>query len=114
MPRFNLQSLLSSRDVEAVKHPTLKNAMQAIYHMAMMGEDVLSALQENIQDIGHIQFADNQDIEPSRFRQARLHYYFQMVTFQCLFRLYRCRIPPKSGVKSIIYGRDNRFLNQSG
>lgn len=28
------------------------------YHMAMMGEDVLEGLQENIHQIGHIQFAD--------------------------------------------------------
>ena len=43
--------------LEAVQHPALKMQYDC-YHMAMMGEDVLQGLQENIQAIGHIQFAD--------------------------------------------------------
>ena len=59
MPRFLVQNIAQAQEIlEAVKHPALKMQYDC-YHMAMMGEDVLSALQENIQDIGHIQFADN-------------------------------------------------------
>ena len=59
MPRFLVQNIAQAQEMlEAVKHPALKMQYDC-YHMAMMGEDVLSALQENIQDIGHIQFADN-------------------------------------------------------
>ena len=59
MPRFLIQNLAQAQEMlEAVNHPALKLQYDC-YHMAMMGEDVLSALQENIQDIGHIQFADN-------------------------------------------------------
>ena len=59
MPRFLVQNIEQAQEMlEAVKHPALKMQYDC-YHMAMMGEDVLSALQENIQDIGHIQFADN-------------------------------------------------------
>ena len=43
--------------LEAVNHPALKMQYDC-YHMAMMGEDVLAGLQENIDLIGHIQFAD--------------------------------------------------------
>ena len=43
--------------LEAVNHPALKMQYDC-YHMAMMGEDVLEGLQENINLIGHIQFAD--------------------------------------------------------
>ena len=43
--------------LEAVNHPALKMQYDC-YHMAMMGEDVLEGLQENIHQIGHIQFAD--------------------------------------------------------
>lgn len=58
MPRFLVQNIAQAQEMlEAVKHPALKMQFDC-YHMAMMGEDVLSALQENLQDIGHIQFAD--------------------------------------------------------
>lgn len=58
MPRFLVQNIAQAQDIlEAVKHPALKMQYDC-YHMAMMGEDVLQALQENIDFIGHIQFAD--------------------------------------------------------
>ena len=58
MPRFLLQNIAQAQEMlEAVQHPALKMQYDC-YHMAMMGEDVLQGLQENIQDIGHIQFAD--------------------------------------------------------
>ena len=58
MPRFLVQNLAQAHEMlEAVKHPALKIQYDC-YHMAMMGEDVLSTLQENIDYIGHIQFAD--------------------------------------------------------
>jgi hydroxypyruvate isomerase len=43
--------------LEAVQHPALKMQYDC-YHLAMMGEDILEGLQENIEFIGHIQFAD--------------------------------------------------------
>ena len=58
MPRFLLQNIAQAQEMlEAVNNPCLKMQYDC-YHMAMMGEDVLSALQENIENIGHIQFAD--------------------------------------------------------
>lgn len=58
MPRFLLQNLAQAQEMlEAVNHPALKLQYDC-YHMAMMGEDVLQGLQENIAQIAHIQFAD--------------------------------------------------------
>lgn len=58
MPRFLIQNVAQAQEMlEAVNHPKLKMQYDC-YHMAMMGEDVLAAMQENIQMIGHIQFAD--------------------------------------------------------
>lgn len=58
MPHFLIQNIAQGQEMlEAVQHPALKLQYDC-YHMAMMGENVLSALQENIDLIGHIQFAD--------------------------------------------------------
>lgn len=58
MPRFLIQNIAQAQEMlEAVHHPALKMQFDC-YHMAMMGEDVLSALKENMDWIGHIQFAD--------------------------------------------------------
>lgn len=58
MPRFLLQNIAQAQEMlEVVQHSALKMQFDC-YHMAMMGEDVLSALKENIDWIGHIQFAD--------------------------------------------------------
>lgn len=58
MPRFLIQNTAQAQEMlEAVHHPALKLQYDC-YHIAMMGEDVLEELKENIHDIGHIQFAD--------------------------------------------------------
>ena len=58
MPRFLVQNIAQAQEMlEAVQHPALKMQYDC-YHMAMMGENVLEGLQENIDFIGHIQFAD--------------------------------------------------------
>lgn len=58
MPRFLIQNIAQAQEMlEAVNHPFLKMQFDC-YHMAMMNENILEALQENIQSIGHIQFAD--------------------------------------------------------
>ena len=58
MPRFLVQNIAQAQEIlEAVQHPALKMQYDC-YHMAMMGEDLLSSLKENIDWIGHIQFAD--------------------------------------------------------
>lgn len=58
MPRFLIQNIAQGQEMlEAVRHPALKLQYDC-YHMAMMGEDVLEGLQENIHQIAHIQFAD--------------------------------------------------------
>ena len=58
MPRFLVQNLAQAQEMlEAVHHPALKLQYDC-YHMAMMGEDVLQGLEENIEHIAHIQFAD--------------------------------------------------------
>lgn len=58
MPRFLIQNIAQAQEMlEAVQHPSLKIQYDC-YHMAMMGEDILTTLKENITDIGHIQFAD--------------------------------------------------------
>lgn len=58
MPRFLVQNIAQAQEMlEAVQHPALKMQYDC-YHMAMMGEDVLEGLKENIDQIGHIQFAD--------------------------------------------------------
>ena len=57
-PRFLIQNIAQAQEMlEAVKHPALKIQYDC-YHMAMMGENVLDTLKENIDWIGHIQFAD--------------------------------------------------------
>lgn len=59
MPRFLVQNIAQAQEMlEAVNHPALKMQFD-IYHMAMMGENILEALKENIDSIGHIQFADS-------------------------------------------------------
>ena len=58
MPGFLIQRMAQAQDLlKRVQRPNLKLQYDC-YHMAMMGEDVLEALKENIHDIGHIQFAD--------------------------------------------------------
>ncbi len=58
MPRFLIQNIAQAQDIlDVVAHPALKMQYDC-YHMAMMGEDVLQGLQENLAHIGHIQFAD--------------------------------------------------------
>lgn len=59
MPRFLLQNIAQTQEMlEAVGRPELKMQYDC-YHMAMMGEPVLQALQDNLSQIGHIQFADH-------------------------------------------------------
>lgn len=59
MPGFLIQSMAQAQAVlAAVNHPALKMQFDC-YHMQMMQENLLQALKENIQDIGHIQFADS-------------------------------------------------------
>lgn len=58
MPRFLINTVAHMQEMrEAVDHPTLKMQFDC-YHMARMGEDLLPALRENLDAIGHIQFAD--------------------------------------------------------
>lgn len=58
MPRFLLQNLAQGQEMlEAVNHKALKLQFDC-YHMAKMGEDIVSGLAENLHHIGHIQFAD--------------------------------------------------------
>lgn len=58
MPRFLVQNIAQAQEIlHAVQHPKLKMQFDC-YHMAMMKENVLQALKENIDAIGHIQFAD--------------------------------------------------------
>lgn len=58
MPRFLIQNIAQAQEMlEAVQHPALKMQFDC-YHMAMMQENVLDVLKENIEQIGHIQFAD--------------------------------------------------------
>lgn len=58
MPRFLVHNVAQMQEMlEAVDHPGLRMQFD-IYHMARMGEDVATALEQNIQQIGHIQFAD--------------------------------------------------------
>ncbi len=58
MPDFLISGVAQMQDMlDAVQHDYLRMQFD-IYHMARMGEDILSTLRENIQLIGHIQFAD--------------------------------------------------------
>ena len=58
MPRFLVKSVVDMQEMlEAVDHPTLKMQFDC-YHMARMNEDLATALRDNINAIGHIQFAD--------------------------------------------------------
>ena len=58
MPRFLIQNIAQMQEMlEAIDHPALQMQYDC-YHMAMMGEDVLEGLMQNIHQIGHIQFAD--------------------------------------------------------
>ncbi|RZU38408.1 hydroxypyruvate isomerase [Fluviicoccus keumensis] len=58
MPRFMINTMAHMQEMrEAVDHPTLKMQFDC-YHMTRMGEDLMTALRENLDGIGHIQFAD--------------------------------------------------------
>lgn len=58
MPRFLVQNIAQAQKILiAVDHSALKMQFDC-YHMAMMHENILGALKENICQIGHIQFAD--------------------------------------------------------
>lgn len=58
MPRFLIQTIAQAQEMlEAVHHPALKIQFDC-YHQAMMDEPILQNLQENLINIGHIQFAD--------------------------------------------------------
>lgn len=58
MPRFLIQTMAQAQEMlEAVNHPALKIQFDC-YHQAVMGEPVLLNLEQNIHQIGHIQFAD--------------------------------------------------------
>jgi hydroxypyruvate isomerase len=62
MPRFLIQNIVQMQEIlEAVNTPNIHRPLKMqfdCYHMAMMGEDVIAGLKENINQIGHIQFAD--------------------------------------------------------
>jgi len=62
MPRFLIQNIVQMQEMlEAVNTPNIHHPLKMqfdCYHMAMMGEDLFSGLTENIDQIGHIQFAD--------------------------------------------------------
>ncbi|MDO8417872.1 MAG: TIM barrel protein [Agitococcus sp.] len=58
MPRFLIKSVVDMQEmIEVVDHPTLKMQFDC-YHMARMNEDLAATLRDNINAIGHIQFAD--------------------------------------------------------
>lgn len=57
MPRFLVHSLEDMRRF-CLRVPHLRMQFDC-YHMSRMGEDVLELLRENLDRIGHIQFADN-------------------------------------------------------
>lgn len=75
MPRFLIQNIAQAQEMlEAVQHPALKMQFDC-YHMAMMQENVLDALKENIAQIGHIQFADY----PGRHQPDTADLHFQEI-----------------------------------
>lgn len=58
MPGFLISNIAQMQEIlEAADHPTLKMQFDC-YHLARMGEDIVSSLLENVSQIGHIQFAD--------------------------------------------------------
>lgn len=58
MPHFMIQTMAQAQEMlEAVHHPALKIQFDC-YHQAVMQEPVLEHLKQNIDHIGHIQFAD--------------------------------------------------------
>lgn len=58
MPNFIITNIAQMQEIlDAADHPTLKMQFDC-YHLARMGEDLISALVENWPLIGHIQFAD--------------------------------------------------------
>lgn len=58
MPRFLLHSVAQMQEMrERVDHPMLKMQFDC-YHMQRMGENVEQCLRNNVDAIGHIQFAD--------------------------------------------------------
>ena len=59
MPGFLIQTVDEALELlEQVQHPALKMQYDC-YHMARMQENVLGQLQQHIDKIGHIQFADH-------------------------------------------------------
>jgi len=62
MPRFLIQNIVQMQEIlEAVNNTNIQIPLKMqfdCYHMAMMGEELVTGLIENIDQIGHIQFAD--------------------------------------------------------
>ncbi len=74
---FLIQNVAQAQEMlEAVHHPALKMQYDC-YHMAMMDEDILETLQENIASIGHIQFADCPGRHQPNTGSIRYHDIFQ-------------------------------------
>lgn len=94
--------------LEAVNHPALKIQYDC-YHMAMMGEDVLEGLQENIHQIGHIQFADCPDaMNPIRLKSLMSKFFHGLNKARMTVTLQQ-NINLKTGQISHLHGKRNTF-----
>lgn len=94
--------------LEAVNHPALKMQYDC-YHMAMMGEDVLEGLQENIHQIGHIQFADCRDAMNPIQLKYRMSKFFHGLSKVLMRAILRQNINLKMAQISHLHGKRNIF-----
>ena len=76
--------------------------------MAMMGEDVLEGLQENIHQIGHIQFADCRDAMNPIQLKYRMSKFFHGLSKVLMRAILRQNINLK-WLKSVIYMEKKYF-----
>ncbi len=111
MPRFLVQNIAQAQEMlEAVQHPALKMQYDC-YHMAMMGEDVLQGLQENIQAIGHIQFADCPGGMSQILHKLCMQIFLNGYNTAVMTVLLRLNIDQKLFQLSPLHGRQNTLLH---
>lgn len=94
--------------LEAVNHPALKMQYDC-YHMAMMGEDVLEGLQENIHQIGHIQFADCPGRHEPDTAQIPYEQIFSWIKQSAYEGYIAAEYKPKMAQISHLHGKRNIF-----
>lgn len=109
MPRFLVQNIAQAQEMlEAVNHPALKMQYDC-YHMAMMGEDVLEGLQENIHQITIFSLQIVRDAMNPIQLKYRMSKFFHGLSKVLMRAILRQNINLKMAQISHLHGKRNIF-----